>query len=104
MDVLAVKSNKGTVCRLAQSEGLFEHRVEYRLKVARRGVDDLQDLGGRGLLLQCLAGLGNEPGVFDRDDGLVGKGADQLDLPLGKRLDPLPTNPDDPDRLALAQQ
>ena len=37
---------------------LFEHRVEHRPEVAGRAVDDLQDLGGRGLLLQRLVALG----------------------------------------------
>jgi hypothetical protein len=30
-----------------------------------------------------------QPRVLDRDHRLVGEGADQLDLPLGERLDPL---------------
>src|SRR6516164_5517964 len=32
---------------LAQTHRFFEHRVENRREVARRGVDDLQHLGGR---------------------------------------------------------
>ena len=46
----------------------------------------------------------DQPGVLDRDDRLVGKGADQLDLPLGERLDPLRRERNDADRLAFAQQ
>ena len=38
---------------LAQAHRLFEHRVEHRREVAGRGIDDLQHLGGRGLLLQA---------------------------------------------------
>src|SRR5262249_24091082 len=34
MDVLALKSNKGSVCRLAQTDCLFEHRVEHRGEIA----------------------------------------------------------------------
>jgi len=37
---------------LTQSQGLVEHRVEHRREVARRGVDDLQHLRGRGLLFK----------------------------------------------------
>ena len=44
--------------RLTQPHRLFEHRVEHRGEVAGRGIDDLQDLGGRGLPLQCLVALG----------------------------------------------
>jgi len=43
---------------LTQSQGLVEHRVEHRREVARRGVDDLQHLGGRSLTLQRLVTLG----------------------------------------------
>ena len=68
---------------------LFQDRVEYRGEVAGRGIDDLQDFGGCGLLLQCLARLGDQPRILDRDHRLVGKGAHQFDLPLGKGLYPL---------------
>jgi hypothetical protein len=37
---------------------LVEHRIEDRGEVAGRGVDDLQHLGARGLLLQRLVTLG----------------------------------------------
>ncbi len=43
--------------RRAQAMCLFEDRVEHRLKVARRVIDDLQHLGGRRLLLQCFVTL-----------------------------------------------
>ena len=44
--------------RLAKPRRLFEHGVEHRGEVAGRGVDDLQDLGGRGLPLEPLVTLG----------------------------------------------
>src|SRR5262249_41044491 len=45
-----------------------------------------------------------QPRVLHRDDRLVGKGTHQLDLPLRERPNPLPSQIDDADRLALAQQ
>ena len=48
-------------------------------------IDDLQDLGGGGLLLQCLARLGDEPRILDCDDRLRGKVLQQRDLLVGKR-------------------
>jgi hypothetical protein len=42
----------------AEPNRLFEHRIKHRREVARGGVDDLQYLGGRGLLFQCLVTLG----------------------------------------------
>src|SRR6516225_10613920 len=39
----------------AEAVRLFQDRVEHRGEFAGRRIDDLQDLGGGGLLLQCLA-------------------------------------------------
>ena len=58
----------------AQAVRLLQDRVEHWCEVVRRAVDDLQDFGGGGLLLQCLVRLGNQPRVLDRDDRLVGEG------------------------------
>jgi len=56
--------------RFAETPSPFEHRIEYGGEVAGRTVDDLQYLGGRGLLLQGLARLGQEPRILHRDDRL----------------------------------
>jgi hypothetical protein len=45
-------------CSAAEGVRLLQYCVEHRLKVAGRAVDDLQDLGGCGLLLKRLARLG----------------------------------------------
>jgi hypothetical protein len=42
----------------AKAVRFFQDRVEHRREVAGRAVDYLQDFGGRGLLLQRLARLG----------------------------------------------
>ena len=88
----------------AQPHRLFQHRVEHRRQIAGRGVDDLQHLGGRGLLLQRLALFGDQPRVLDRDHRLIGEGADEFDLPVGERLDPLAREHDDSNRFTFAQQ
>src|SRR5262245_61034328 len=46
--------------------------------------NDLEHVGGRGLLLQGFTQLVEQPRVLDRDDGLVGEVLDQLDLLVGK--------------------
>ena len=51
-EVLAVIGPEVAERSVAKAHSLFEHRVEHRREVAGRGVDDLQHLGGRGLLLQ----------------------------------------------------
>src|SRR5262250_2444839 len=45
-----------------------------------------------------------QPRILHRDDRLVGKGANQFDLPFGERLDPLPRQREHTNRLTLAQQ
>jgi hypothetical protein len=65
---------------LAQAHRLVEHRVEHRREVAGRGIDDPQHLGGRGLLLQGLARLGQQPCILHRDHRLRCKVLQQRDL------------------------
>ena len=67
----------------------LQYRIEHRRQITRRGIDDLQHLGGRSLLLQRLALLGHQTRVLDRYHRLIGKGADKLDLSLGKWLNTL---------------
>src|SRR5262249_13389737 len=47
----------------------------------------LEHICGGSLLSQGFTELIEQPGVFDRDDGLGGKIADQLDLLVGERSD-----------------
>ena len=64
-------------------------------------------LGQVPLALGGLAGglkLLEQPNVLDRDHRLVGESRDQLDLPIGERLNLRPPQPDHADRHALAQQ
>ena len=82
--------NLASQMRTAFSSMALEHRLEGR----RRTADDLQHLGGGGLLLQRLGQLARarlhlveQPHVLDRDHRLVGEGLDQLDLLIGERLD-----------------
>ena len=85
--LFAVKSEEDTERRIAQPRRLFEHRIEHRREIAGRRVDDLQHLGGRGLLLQRLAGLGDQPRVLHRDHRLRREILQQRDLLVGKRPD-----------------
>src|SRR5205823_14993279 len=47
--------------------------------------DDLQHVGGRGLLLQRFAQLVQQPSVLDRDDGLRSEIRNQFDLLVCER-------------------
>ena len=62
MKVFAVERSKLPKARLAKPRRLFEDRIEHRREVAGRGIDDLQDLGGRGLSRQRLVALGSALG------------------------------------------
>src|SRR6266849_5186741 len=84
---LAVNPCEVTEARLTQPHSLFEHRVEDRREVAGRRVDDPQDLGGCGLLVESLARLGDQPRVLDRDDGLGREILHQRDLLVRERPD-----------------
>ena len=47
--------------------------------------DDLEHVGGGGLLLERFAQLAEKPRVLEGDDGLRGEVLHQLDLLVGKR-------------------
>ena len=88
---------------LADARGVLQHGLEHRLQLARRTADDVENLGGRGLLLQRLAQLVEEPGVLDGDDRLGGEVLDQLDLLVGKRTYLLAIDVDRADQLVLLE-
>ena len=93
---LSPSTPKITARRLALAEPrrALGHGVQHRLEIGRRRGDDPQDLGGRGLLLQRLGDLAvallklgvallqllEQPGVLDRDHGLVRERLQQPDL------------------------
>ena len=58
MNERAVEAENAAVCSIAQRRSSGGDCVEHRGEVAGRGIDDLQHLGGRSLLIQCLACLG----------------------------------------------
>ena len=62
----------------------FDERLQHGLQIEGRAADDLEHVGGGGLLLQRFAQLVEQPCVLDGDDGLRGEVLDQLDLLVGK--------------------
>ena len=51
---VAIANANGPAPAAAQSHGGGEQRVEHRIQIERRAADDLQHVGGRGLLLAAL--------------------------------------------------
>src|SRR5215471_16303850 len=80
MESFAVERAERPVCSAAQPDRLLNHGIEDWLKVAGRRIDDLQHLGGGGLLLQRLARLVNQTRILHRDDRLRGETLQQRDL------------------------
>ena len=85
----------------AKARHRLHQRVENRLEIDGRTADDLEHVGGRGLLLKRLAqivgarlNLIEQPHVLDGDDGLVGEGLQQRDLTISEwpHLEPINEN------------
>src|SRR5262245_20585977 len=77
---LAPWSAYGHHVGLAQPGGGLDQRVEHGFEIERRAADDLEHIGGGGLLLEGLAEFVEQPGVLDRDDGLIREGLDHREL------------------------
>jgi len=104
MEALAVIDSQMPVRGIAQPHRLFEHRAKDWGKIAGRGIDNLQYLSGRGLLLQRLARLGQEPRILHRDNGLGSEVLQQRDLFLGECTDFPAIEGDRPEQGAMLPQ
>ena len=81
---------------------------KHGFQLARRAADDLEHLGGRGLLLSdsqisCAAQLVEQPRVLDRDHRLRGEVLHQLDLLVGERPHLLAVDDDRADQLVVLE-
>ena len=90
--------------RLTKSNGRFHQSIQHRLQIECRAADDLEHVGGCGLLLQRLAQLVEQARVLDGNDGLLGKIADQLDLRVRERTDFLAKEIERPNQLVVLEQ
>src|SRR5262249_34958715 len=74
-----------------------------RLQIEGRAADDLEHVGGGGLLLERFTEFAEQSCILDGDDGLCGEIFDQLDLLLGERPHFLPVDTDGADHLVVFQ-
>src|SRR5262249_8151198 len=81
----------------------FQKRLQDRLQVERRAADDLEHVGGGGLLLEGLAQLVEEAGILDGDDRLPGKALEECYLLVRERTDLLAIDRDDADGLIFLE-
>ena len=107
---VAVLDGNPAAVAVAQPRGGLQQRVEHRMQVEGRAADDLQHVARRGLVFErflqiagALVQLGEQPNRFDRDHRLIGKGLQQLDLRIRKRLDMRSRDGNGPQRDAVAQ-
>src|SRR5262245_6018486 len=63
---------------------VFQHSIEDRLQFAWRTADDLEHIGGGGLLLKRFTQLIEQPRVLDGDYGLCGEVLHQFNLFIGE--------------------
>ena len=101
-EVAVVEEQRGNV-RFAQARDVVQNRAVDRCNVGGRAADDAQDLRRRGLLLERLLGLVEQPYVLDRDHRLVGEGLEQIRLVLAELPGNGAIDGNDADRLAVAQ-
>ena len=88
---------------LTQPRRRFDQCIEDSLQVEGRAADDLEHIGGGGLLLERLAQLVEQPRVLDGDDGLRREVVDQLDLLFGKRANLLPVDGNGTDQTTVLE-
>src|SRR5262249_6767150 len=88
--IAIVAKNHSPLCA-AEPDGRTQERIEYHLQVERRSADDLEHIGGGGLLVPRfrkkpppLLPLVQQTCIFNRDHSLVGKCRDQLNLLFGE--------------------
>src|SRR6516165_5644249 len=89
--------------RIAKTGCRLGKRIEHRLQIKGRTADDLEHVGGGGLLLQRFAQFVEQAGVLDGDDSLRGEVLDQLDLLIGERPNYLSVDAEETDHLVFLQ-
>ena len=73
-------ASDGGLIGIAEPGSGFNEGLQHCLQIKRRAADDLEHVGGGGLLLQRFAQLVEQPRILDGDDGLGGECSDQFDL------------------------
>src|SRR5262245_5944161 len=97
--------------RLADTNGVLQHGLKHGSYLARRTRNHLENLRGRGLLLQRLGKLARprlhlveQSHVLDRDHRLVGEGSNQFNLLIGEGTHGFALHDEDSDWGTFAQK
>src|ERR1051325_10032163 len=86
MKQFAIKDPKSTKCCAGKTPRPPYNCIEHWREVAGRRIDDLEDLGGCGLLFDRLPGLRDQARVLNRDDRLRREILQQRNLFIGEGL------------------
>src|SRR5262249_30083822 len=97
----ALLPGDGRAVGVAKPGSRFHKGVEHGLQIEGRAADDLEYVGGGGLLLQRLAQFVEQAGVLNGNDRLCGEILDQLDLLVGEGAHLLAEDIDGADKLAV---
>src|SRR5262249_50159879 len=87
--------------RLAQPRCGFDECFQHSLEIERRAGDDVEHIGGSGLLLEGLSQLIEQARVLDSDHSLFRKVVNKLDLFVSERADFLTINDNRADQLVF---
>src|SRR4029077_10363619 len=98
--IIEIQRTKASLANLRRAP---KDRFEDRFKIARRGADNLEHIGGSRLPLQRFAQLAEQARVLDSDDGLVSKRRGELNLLICERTDGRLHQHKHADWIALAQ-
>ena len=101
MQQVTLETKQRAELRFGKADCRFEERFEHRLEFKCRAADDLEHVGGGGLLLQRFTQLVEQPRILDGDDGLIGEGLNELQLFVGKGTGFRSENDDRTDRLSI---
>src|SRR5262249_29097368 len=95
-ETVAVVAHQRTSVCTTEAVRLLQDRVEHWREFARRGINDAQYLGGRGLLFEGLARLGDEPRILHCDDRLRREIFEECDFLVAEWPNLLPVDDKNP--------
>jgi hypothetical protein len=102
-DSIFLAGNNGPV-GIAERRRRLDKGLQHRPQIEGRATDDLEHVGGGGLLLQRFTQFAEQARILDGDHGLVSEGLDQLNLLIRKRLYFKSAEHDCANGFALSQQ
>ncbi len=103
IELVPLRRKMNCIIGLAKSRSRLHQRIEHRLQIERRAADDLEHVGGGGLLLQRFAQLTEQPRVLDGDDGLGGEVLNKVDLLVGESAWFLPVDNDRANKISVLE-